>query len=370
VRAPLSIAALLLVSCASIPTQSEFMKEQGVKVSSEAIRMRLRAEAIPFTGLMEQAANEASAASSDPAVKRRTLVWKVNVIPAMYRTLFNQRPLIALLDTWALFVQAEQYLESDEGKKAFGPGAATVLATTRELEGRLLEILRWAAPEKDPGALRAKIEGWAVKHPVRITFATRDSIEQYLVTLAPSEELSAFAVVGQLNEDMNGMIGRIDFLPVMVPNLAMWKAELAYVDLVEPRMEDAMARAGAALERVDAMIAWLGTAGLDGFADEQRIQIMRAVAAERIEIERIVATQRGEIQVFVEKERAEIAAMVQKERAAVMADAQRLTDHATAEATRSAKEVVDHAVWRVAVVLGALLLVAAALAWVVRRKPA
>ena len=68
----------------------------------------------------------------------------------------------------------------------------------------------------------------------------------------------------------------------MVPNLATWKAELAYVDLVDPRMEDAMKRAGEAMARVDAMIAWLGTDGLDGFADEQRIQIMRAIAAERV----------------------------------------------------------------------------------------
>ena len=340
-----------------------------MKVSSEALRVRLRAEAIPFTGLMEQAADAATAASPDPAVRRRALVWKINVVPAMYRTLFNQRPLVALLDTWALLLQAEQYLESEEGRKAFGPGAATVLATTRELEGRVQEIARWAVPDRDLAAVRVKVLGWASNHPVRLTFATRESIEQFLVTLAPTEELSAFAVVGQLNEDMSGMISRIDFLPVMVPNLAMWKAELSYVDLVDPRMEDAMKRAGEAMARVDAMIAWLGTDGLDGFADEQRIQLTRAIAAERAEIERIVRTQREEIQAFVDRERVEIAALVQRERLAVMADAQRLGDHATAEAARRATEVVDHAIARLAVVLGALLVLAAVLYLVVRRRP-
>ncbi len=370
VRGALAVAALLLAACATIPTQSEFMKEEGVRVSSEALRMRLRAEAIPFTGLMEQAADAASAASADPAVRRRALVWKINVVPAMYRTLFDQRPLIALLDTWALLLQAEQYLESEEGRKAFGPGAATVLATTRELEGRVQEIARWAVPDKDLALVRVKVLGWATKHPVRLTFATRESIEQYLVTMGTTEELSAFAVVGQLSEDMNGMISRIDFLPVMVPSLAMWKAELTYMDLLDPRMEDAMKRAGEAMARVDAMIAWLGTDGLDGFADEQRIQITRAIAAERAEIERIVRTQREEIQAFVEKERGEIAALVRSERLAVMADAQRLGDHATEEAARRAREVVDHAVLRVAVALGALLVLAAVLYLVVRRRPA
>ena len=371
-RPSLPIAAVLvsLSACATIPTQSEFMKEQGVTASSEAIRIRLRSEAIPFTGLMAQAADAASAESRNPAVKRRALVWKVNVVPAMYRTLFNQRPLIALLDTWALLVQAEQYVESPEGKAAFGSGAATVLATTKELEGRVEEIAHWAVPGRNLPAIRAQVADWAAKHPVRLTFATRDSIDQFLFTLAPTEELSAFAVVGQLTEDMNGLIGRMDFLPVMVPNQVTWQAQLAYLDLIDPRMDVAMTRAGEAMDRVDAMIAWLGTSGLEGFAEEQRIQIMRGIAAERVEIERLVERQRGEIQAFVEKERVEIAALLQRERAAVMGDAQRFTDHATEEATRRAKEVVDHAISRVAILLGALLVAAVVLGWIVRRRTA
>jgi len=365
--APL-LGSVLLVACATVPTQTKFMEEQGVKVSAEAIRMRLRAEAVPFTGLMEQAADEASAASTDPAVRKRALVWKINVVPAMYRTLFNQRPLIALLDTWALLVQAEQYLESPEGKAAFGPGASVVLATTRELEGRVQDIARWAVPGRDLTSTRAKVQQWAEKHPVRLTFATRDSIEKDLVTLAPTEELSAFAVVGQLNEDMNGLVGRMDFLPIMVPRQATWQAELAYVNLVDPQLESALKRAGEAMDKLDGMIAWLGTEGLEGFAEEQRIEIMRAVAVERLEIERLVDRQRVEIQAFVDREREQVAALLNQERAAVMADAQRLADRATAEAARSAKEVVDHALVRVALVLGAALLLWAVLSGLLRRR--
>ncbi len=358
----------LLVACATVPTQSKFLEEQGSKVSSEAIRMRLRAEAAPFTGRMEQAADEASAASSDPAVRRRSLVWKVNVVPAMYRTLFNQRPLVALLDTWALLVQAEQYLESPEGAVAFGPGAVDVLATTRDLERRVQEIAQWAFPEKDLTRVRSKVQAWAEKHPVRLTFATRDSIETDLVTMAPTEELSAFAVVGQLNEDMSGLVSRMDFLPIMVPRQATWQAELAYVNVVEPQLEAALKRAGEAMDKLDGVIAWMGPEGLDAFADDQRVEILRAVAAERIEIEKLVEHQRVEIQAFVDRQREEIAALVGRERAAAIADAQRLTDHATAEATRSAKEVVDHAIVRLAVALGAILILWAVLSWFLRRR--
>ena len=368
-RAPIPLVALaLLAACATVPTQTKFMRQEGVEVSSEAIRMRLRAEAIPFTGLMAQAADAAREASPDPAVRRRALVWKVNVIPALYRSLFNQRPLLALLDTWALLLQAESYLESSEGRAAFGPGVADVLATTRELELRVQEIARWAAPDRDLAKVRASIQAWAEKHPVRLTFATRDSIEQAVMEVAPSEELSAFAVVGRMSEGVDGLISRMDFLPVMVPNQVTWQAELAYVDLIDPRLGVALQRGEEALAKVDRMLAWLDGPGLEGFADRQRVALMDKLATARIEIERILDAERANLRSFVDEERNAVFEQLRQERIAIMADAQRLTDHATAEAATRAKEIVDHALVRVAWILGAVLIVLLAAAFLVRRR--
>jgi hypothetical protein len=368
VRKSIPVVALLVAACATIPTQTKFMQDQGVKVSSEALRTRLRSEAVPFTGLMEQAADAAATEATEPAQRRRTLVWKINVVPALYRTLFHQRPLIALLDTWALLVQAEAYLESPEGKAAFGPGATTVLATTKDLELRIKGIAHWAVPDKDLARVDAQVRAWAVKHPVQLTFATRDSIEPTLVNMAPGEELSAFAMVGLMSDDLEGLISRMDFLPIMVPRQATWQAELAYLDLMEPRVELGLTRAGEALQRVDDMIAWLGTTGLEGFAEEQRVQIMKAFASERMEIEKLLDRERAGVEAFVDRERSEIAALVQRERVAAMADAQRLADHATVEAARQARELVDHALARIAVLIGAALLGVLVIVLVARRK--
>lgn len=370
-RAPIAVPAVaVLVACATVPTQTKFMQAQGVQVSSEALRLRLRSEAIPFTGLMEQAADAAALEATSPEQRRRALVWKINVVPALYRTLFNQRALVALVDTWALLVQAEDHLESQEGKEAFGPGSAVVLATTRDLQLRIQAIARWAVPDRDLAAVDAKVREWASEHPVRLSFATRDSIEQYLATVKPSEPISAFAMVGMMSEDLEGLISRVDFLPVMVPRQATWQAELAYLDLMDPRLELALTRGGEALQRVDDMIAWLGTTGLEGFAEEQRVQLLRAFASERVEIERLLERQRAGVEVFVGRERAEIAALVQRERLAAMADAQRLADHATAEAARKARELVDHVILRVAILLGAVLVAVLVIVLVARRRPA
>ncbi len=321
-------ALVALTGCATVPTQTRSMAEQGVAVSSEALRVRLRSEAIPFTGLMEQAADEARDASADRDVRRRTIVWKVNVVPALYRSLFQQRPLVALLDTWALLLQVEDYLQSEEGRAALGPGSAGMLATARELEGRVQEIAAWAAPGRDLAAIRSRLGTWAVAHPVRLTFATRESIESELVARAPTEELSAMAVAGRVSEDVDGLVSRVDFLPVMVPRQATWQAELTYLDLVDPRMEAALDRAGTALESVDQVITWLGTSGLEAFAQEQRRELEALLRAETRAIAELAQVQREGAQVFVAAEWREALVQLRAERVAAFAEARALAYHA------------------------------------------
>jgi hypothetical protein len=85
-------------------------------------------------------------------------------------------------------------------------------------------------------------------------------------------------------------------------------------------------------------------------------------------VERLIERQRGAIQEFVDRERIAVAAMVAEERAAAIADAQRLVDHASAEASRRAMEVVDRAFLRLAVLVGVSLAALLGIALVLRRR--
>jgi uncharacterized protein YgbK (DUF1537 family) len=146
-----------------------------------------------------------------------------------------------------------------------------------------------------------------------------------------------------------------------------WQAELAYVDLIDPRLAAALQGGQDALARVDDLIAWLD-GGVDALADRQRVALVQAISAERIEVERILEGQRSSIQSFVNGERTAILEQLRQERIAIMADAQRLTDHATEEATKRAKEIVDHALLRVAWILGGVLIVALVGVFLLRRR--
>ena len=369
-RMPSALAGLLLVACASVPTQTTYMKESGVAVTSDALRTRLRAEAVYFTGSFGGAADAARDRSTDPAARRRALVWKTNVVPALYRTLYQQRPLVALFDTWALLLQAEDYLASPAARAALGPGVATMHATAVELEGRVRKIAAWAAPAMDLDAARKKIAGWALQHPVQDGFATRVGIEEMLVTLGPGEDLGVLAVAGRIDDDLTGIIERLDFLTTMVPDQALWKAELTYTDLVDPRLETVLGKSEALLARFDALVAWLGPEGLEEFTDGQRETLLAAVRGERLAVEALLDRQRRELEAFAERERTAVAAMLVAERKAAAGDVERLVDHAAAEATRRAEQVVDHLVRRLAILLGGAVVLLGGVAWLVRRRRA
>jgi hypothetical protein len=154
----------------------------------------------------------------------------------------------------------------------------------------------------------------------------------------------------------------------MLPNLFTWQAQLAYIDLLDPRLDLALSRGMEALKQIDEMLAWLGTTGLEGLAEEQRIQIMRAVSEQRTGIEATLDRQREELEAFVRKERTEIAARVTRERVAAMEDAQRFTDRATSDAARRATEMADHVLAWVAILLGAAFVVGLAITWRAQRR--
>jgi hypothetical protein len=87
------LATVLLAACAtSAPRQDDLARKAGVSVSSEALSARMQALLPPMTARIEMAADQIRNESSDPAVQRQAILWKVNTIPALYGALFSQQP--------------------------------------------------------------------------------------------------------------------------------------------------------------------------------------------------------------------------------------------------------------------------------------
>lgn len=353
----LPLAALLAAACAtSAPRQTEFMKEQGAVVSTEAMRMRMRAIAPPMTAQIEGAADRIRRSTTDPRVQRAAIVWKLNMVSSLYRELFSQNPMAGLADAWAMLIQMEDYLSTPEARADFGAAGAEALAATRDVEQRLEETFRWAAPGRDPATVRAEIASWAAAHPVDGTLATRRSLREDLAARTAGGELSAFMAAAVAQEDIEGIIARMDFLPAILPKQAMWEAELAYQDYAEPRVEQMLHRADAALARVDRVLLWLGGPGLQGLAEREREALMAAVDRQRVAVAGMIAAER---ELILEE--------LRKERVAAIDDVRRMAKTATDDASRGAKDVAAYVLVRAALLVAGAILLWGAVALLVRR---
>jgi len=364
----LSFAVTFAAACAtSAPKQTAFMKEEGVAVSAEAMRVRVRAVAPSMMAEVEGAADRIRLSSADPRIQRAAVAWKLNTASALYRELFSQEPLAGLLDAWAMLIQMEDYLSRPEVKVDFGTAGAEALATTRDLEGRIEETLRWAVPGRDLAKVRVEIARWALAHPLDRSLAARRTLREDLAQRAAGEELSAFSAISAAQEDIQGIIARMDFLPTILPKQFLWEAELAYEDLAEPRVAQMLQRADAALGRAEQVVRWLGGTGLHELATEEREALMAAVNEQRLALGELVDEERSKVANLVASERATILEELRTERVAITEDARHVAKAATDDAAHAAKDVANYVLLRVALLVAGAILLWGVVAFLVRR---
>ena len=88
-----SAIALILASTTAGATkkqQQSFLENpEGIRISRAELRVRVRALALPFSGIIEEAADSIIVETTDPEVRRVVLRWKINGIPSMQAALFQ-----------------------------------------------------------------------------------------------------------------------------------------------------------------------------------------------------------------------------------------------------------------------------------------
>jgi len=116
-------------SCASVPTQTKSMADLGAQVSSEAIRVRIAIGSRPLHGAHGPGGRRGGDSGDQSRGAPLCSHVKIGSVPSLYRTLFNQRPLIAILDTWAAARPGGDVPRVARGRAALGPGVTGMLAT-------------------------------------------------------------------------------------------------------------------------------------------------------------------------------------------------------------------------------------------------
>ena len=135
------LAGTVLVSCTSGPPKSR--RSSLIKdpiVSNREIRLRLYDFVKRFGGEVAEASFEIERETTDPVIRRRALMWKMNAIPVCHQIAFGDDSLTAFADVWAFTIQMRDFFEEGKGKEGFGPYQSRVLEVSRTLVAEITGV--------------------------------------------------------------------------------------------------------------------------------------------------------------------------------------------------------------------------------------
>jgi hypothetical protein len=320
-------------------------KTAAVSISAADLRTRVNDLADRLASGLEQTADRISHETGDPSVRRRALAFKVDVIPAVYTAAYRVDPLVAAMDTWGLTFQIREYLETGAGRDAFGAHQPLARAQVRDLVSYAdASVQGMAISQKRFETARAKMGSWVTSHPIEHAFSSRSSIAPVLAQWLP-EDRGAFVAVGEMTDTVQNLSERLNTYAAQMPRQVRWQAELLVAELADQH---------------DLTIL-LGAAG----------QAAReVVATERRAVLEDVNSQRQQTLDYLTGERRAAVEALRQERIEALTAVEALQGRVVDSAVARLRSLVDYTLWRLAVLLGILTLLAATLGVLVYRLTA
>jgi len=369
--AALLLAAWGLVSasaCANTtPSRRSALQQKAGKNGVSALELRLRIYELPgqLGSMIETAADQIRAESSDPAARRHALLWKADGIPALYTAALRPDPLAGGIDLWLLLEQMNLYFVEGAGKNAFGAQQPLATATTARM---LLTIEKTAASMATDTEAReraeARIQEFARSHPIEGAISSRDTALIVLAKLSDAEKTGMFASVGQATESVSDISLRLNAYVSLVPKVARWQVELAAEEVMgrenlRGTLGDVQA-VGATARSLNSVLADIpGTARAASvpvreMLDQQRTEVMTAVQQERLAVTESIAAELKAALAAISEERRAALAGLSEERVAMLSELDAMTQRSIEDASSRARDIADY------VFVRALILIAAA----------
>jgi hypothetical protein len=314
------LMATLTACSTSAPQQTRLMKKADLTVSSAQLQVQVRSLADRFSGLMEEAGEEALEQTDDPAMRRRVLLWLANGIPAMQHALFRPDPLAALLDGWFLVAQMHFYFEEYASLDLPRHFAEIAMPMLDKMEADIKDIVIRAGSETSYEVGRQLVYDGARSNPTNSSFASRKGSSIVLSEFTARAGSGALKSIGSLTETMDDLVARFDLNAEYLPKQARWQAQLMMIDegfgSISPSLEHL-----AYLEVVAGQIDRLTpiVEALPDLVAEERVAVLEALDAELSRILSFIDQQRTILMhEDVRAEREAVFIAIREERIAVL----------------------------------------------------
>jgi hypothetical protein len=369
------VLAVLGAGCTTLGqggTPSALMKASGTQATAGELRAATNSLAVRIPGLIEQSGNQMLAATLDPTLRKRALHWKIDGTSAFHLTLFRPDPLAGLLETWALAVQLDDWVETAEVRAglgavhSFAADAAHVIRA--DVEGAASRAAR-----RSEGAAKMKelVEAWAHEHPIQGLFSTRPTAEQLVAKLASQQDVGLVEALGQATSTLDDLSVRVDLYAAQIPKTVTWEVELAALEGVTETdtgrlMLATLQSASGVIGRVDSLLGGTPAKELQRSLQGERVAVMGDLDRQRVDL---LARLKGEREAVMQN--------IDGQRVATLTDLDRKlerslqgADGLRQRAMADFEQMVTRMIARFAVMVGALLCLAAVLFWLLLRSKA
>jgi hypothetical protein len=331
-----------------------------IDMSSRELRVRVVEFGRHFSATVEQAADEIIAASDDdPGIRKAALLWKMQAIPAAQEAVLQVDPLMSLVDIWAFSMQMHDYFVSGGGRGQFGSWQQDAVLTAKSLQEDATDLARHVSVSGEIARHESEIRAWSLNHPIERSLLLRDSVVGSGADLL-GEQQGAFALVDDMNSTTREMANRLAFYNEHLLKQVQWSAEALSSDLMSDHgMDSLVFRMSAALEASERMMTLLPDLAeherlaLTAELARERAIILDAINTQRIETLEVLRSERIAALESLSGERALILEAVRTEREVVLNALSELME----QIPDQSRSVVDHAVWRLAQLLLAVLVV-------------
>lgn len=358
-----SWAVFLLAGCArAVPTQTATLASLGGDVTTAELRLRVYELGRRAGSTIETAADSIARLETDTAVRRRTLLWKINATPAFQEAALQVDPLGAAVEFYALIAQMRRFFQDGAGRDAFSTSQPIAVAALTGLEAEAFAIFARAFPDSAmPPQTRENVRKWLTEHPITTFSFARPSIAADWPSIAGGTGRGLIRTVGSLERTVAEVRDRLAFANENLMKQMRWNVELMVQDGIGGMQLDSAAMVGTrALDHFGELAA-----GAPALVRGERLAVLAGVDTQRVAT--LAALTRERVAVFdaVAAERASILAALRAERVATIASIDSLTDVAFDRTERLVDRTFARAALLLAVLLagGVILVLVAARAW-------
>ncbi len=245
-RLVLTCALLGALGCTGIFT-SALQAIPGMRsggITEEELHEEVLVAVNRFVVAVSTAADSIAQSSQDRNVRRRSLLWKVRMIPLAQSAALSPRATQGLLALLALVTAQRVYLVEGAGKDLFGDQQETARATAIALDNDMQALTKRLLTPQQASRLDAEVEQLAAQNPIRGEFmlettqgafsqaTTLGAFDWFLsVPLVPFRALQGVESGAQAIHEMNTTARQFTNLVAALPEQTRWQLELFLFDL-------------------------------------------------------------------------------------------------------------------------------------------